>query len=54
MSYSITESNSWLHRDPLKTQTLCLRALSKHTLNSGSLGPCPLPWAAYSMPTTCP
>lgn len=33
------------------TQTLCLKAGSKHTLNS-SLGLCPLPWGARSMPTT--
>jgi len=46
----IMESNSWLHRGALKIQTLCLRALSK-CLNSGSLGPCPLPRAACSMPT---
>lgn len=30
------------------TQTLCLRAFSNSSLNSGSSGPCPLPCAASS------
>lgn len=38
-----------LHRT---TQTLCLRALSIHSLNSGRAGLCPLPWGAYTMSTT--
>lgn len=46
-----TESNPWLHTTPPKTQTLCVRALSKCPQNSGSSGPCPLSWAACSMPT---
>jgi len=28
--------------------TIFLKALSKHSLNSGSLGPQPLPWGAFS------
>ena len=43
----ITEYNSWLHAAPPKIQTLCLRAVSKCSLNSSSLGPWP-----GSMPTT--
>jgi len=35
-----------------QTQTLCLRAVSKHFLSSSSSGLCPLPWAARSMSTT--
>ena len=36
----VTESSS--------NPALCLRAVSKRSLNSGSLGPCPLPWRACS------
>ena len=39
----IIECNPWLHTALPKIQTLSLRALSKRSLNSGSLGPCPLP-----------
>jgi len=37
---------SGLHRAPPKTQTLFLRAMPQRSLNSGSSGLCPLPWAA--------
>jgi len=40
-SMGIIKSNSWLHTEPPKIQTLCLRALSKHCLNSGSPGAVP-------------
>ena len=48
----IIEFNSWLHTGPHKIQTWYLRLLSKCSLNSCSLGLCPLPWAACAMPTT--
>lgn len=32
---------SWLHAEPPQNQTLCLRALSKHSLNCGMLGAVP-------------
>ena len=35
-----------LHTGPPKIQTLCLRALPKHSLNSSSLGTLPLPEGA--------
>jgi len=38
--------NSWMHTGPHKIQTLCLRVLSKHSLNSSSSGPCPQPSGA--------
>jgi len=43
-------SNSWLHTGPPKIQTLCLRELSKCSLNSGCLEPWSLPWGACSIP----
>ena len=36
---------------PHKSQTICLRALSRCFLHSDSLGLCPLAWAAYSVLT---
>jgi len=54
-SVRITGSNSWLHTGWPKIQSLYLRALSKHSLNSGTRGcahcpgqpvPCPLPCGA--------
>ena len=49
----------WTHRDHrvqhlalhsiTQNQTLHLGALSRHSVNSCSSGPCPLPWAACSM-----
>jgi len=39
---------NWLHSLPVSISTLCLIALCKHVLNSGSLGPCPLSCTAYS------
>ena len=47
----ITESNSWLLTASPKIQTLCLRAVSKCSLSSGSSELCPLPWGDCSMPT---
>ena len=44
----VIESSSWFHTGPSKNQTIWLRALSKHFLNSSRLGLCPLPWAACS------
>ena len=55
----IIESNSWLHSAPHKLQTLSLRAVSKHSLNSGTGGrahspgqpvPCPPPRGAAPVP----
>jgi len=34
----IIESNSLLHTGPPKNQTMCLKVLPKHFLNSGRLG----------------
>jgi len=48
----VVVSNSQLHIGNSKTHTLCLRALSQCSLSCSSSGPCPLPWAACSMPTT--
>jgi len=39
----ITESSSWLHKEPPKNQTLWLRVLPRFFLNSSSLGPCHCP-----------
>jgi len=47
----ITGSNSWHHMGLSKNQTLCLRTLSRCSLNSSSSGLCPLPWAACPIPT---
>lgn len=47
----IAESNSWLHKGPFQMLTIFLSALSKDSLNSNSLGPRLLPWAACSMHT---
>jgi len=53
------ESNSWLHTAPPKNQTLCLRTLPRHSLNSSTLGcahspghsvPCPPPSGADPVP----
>ena len=44
----ISVPSSWLHREPPKAQILCLRALSKHSLNSSSLGLWPLLWGVCS------
>jgi len=41
----------WVQPLDPKNQTLYVRVLSRHFLNSGSLGPCPLPCRASSMPT---
>lgn len=43
----ILESNSGLQTEPPKIQALCLRALFKHSLNSGSLQQWPLPFGAH-------
>ena len=48
----IIEPNSWLHTALPKILTQCLKAQSKHSLNSISSVPWPLSWAACSMPTT--
>lgn len=37
----IVESSSWLHTGLPKIQTLCLRVLSRRSLNSGTLGHAP-------------
>ena len=53
------KSNSRFHTGPPKIQTLCLRALSRHSLNSSTGGhahspgqpvPCPAPCGAAPVP----
>ena len=60
----IIKSDSWDHTGPPKIQTLCLRAVSKHSLISGTRGrthcpgqpvPCPLPLLQTpSLNPSCP
>lgn len=47
-----SETNHWLHTAAPKIQTLHLRALSRHHLNSSSSGPCPLSSAEEQFPNT--
>ena len=49
---TITKSYSWLPTRPTKNQTIVLGAPYKHSLNSDSLRPRPLPWSGCSMSTT--
>lgn len=44
----IIKSKFWPHIGSPKIENLCLKVVSKHSLNSSSLGPCPLPSGAYS------
>lgn len=47
----IIQPHYWLHKGMPKNQTICLRALSKHVLNSNSLVPWQAPRGACAVPT---
>jgi len=52
-STRIIGPSSWFHTGPPKIQILCLRALSKCSLNYGTSWPWPLPWMAVLCSSTC-